>query len=277
MKLFRNLILGAAFGAAATLVPIATPAKAAEPSAAFSTVLTGDLGFSHGGIWGDFLVFNAWSATPLLAYTANTVIKHSGAIWVALTAPGAADEPGVAAVWEKITDQTAASGTGASITAGTADPTGGSDGDAYFQIDASSVVQSLWRNASGTWAEYTLPTGTGSGVSLSDDSPENVAAAGNSGTSGTPPGPITSHDAFSTATPANLGVTAVAGIGAFASRSDHVHRGLSDTDPADVGTSAAGTRPFASRDDHVHGGGGDANYRGNWVSSWSLRARRRSA
>ena len=93
MKLFRNLILGAAFGAAATLVPIATPAKAAEPSAAFSTVLTGDLGFSHGGIWGDFLVFNDWSATPLLAYTANTVIKHSSAIWVALTAPGAADEP----------------------------------------------------------------------------------------------------------------------------------------------------------------------------------------
>ena len=55
--------------------------------------------------------------------------------------------------------------------------------------------------------------------------------------------------------------------GAFASRNDHIHRGLSDTDPADIGTTAPGTRPFASRDDHIHGGGGAANYRGNWVST----------
>ena len=156
------------------------------------------------------------------------------------------------------------SGSGASITTGTADPTGGADGDAYVQVDASSVVQSIWRNASGTWTEYTLPAGGGT---LSDASPENVAAAGSSGTSTDGSRSDHVHDAFSTATPANLGVTAVAGIGAFASRSDHVHRGLSDTDPVDIGTSAAGTRPFASRDDHVHGGGGDANYRGNWVST----------
>ena len=175
------------------------------------------------------------------------------------------DEPGVAAVWEKITDQTAAAGTGASITAGTVDPTGGSDGDAYFQVNASNVVGSLWRNASGTWVEYTLPTGAG-GVTLSDASPENVAAAGSSGTSADVSRSDHVHDAFSTATPANLGTTAVAGIGAFASRSDHVHRGLSDTNPADVGTTASGTRTFASRDDHVHGGLSQT-YRGEWSAT----------
>ena len=50
-------------------------------------------------------------------------------------------------------------GSGASITSGTADPTGGSAGDAYLQVDASNVLQSVWRNVSGTWTEYALPSG----------------------------------------------------------------------------------------------------------------------
>ena len=41
-------------------------------------------------------------------------------------------------------------GGGATVSAGTVDPTGGADGDAYIQVDAvPSVVQSLWRNDSG--------------------------------------------------------------------------------------------------------------------------------
>ena len=51
------------------------------------------------------------------------------------------------------------SGGGASIDVGTADPTGGSDGDAYIQVDGSDEIQALWTNASGTWEEYTLPAG----------------------------------------------------------------------------------------------------------------------
>ena len=74
---------------------------------------------------------------------------------------------------------------GATVTSGTADPTGGSDGDAYIQVDGSDVVQSLWRNDSGTWAEYTIPAGSGSGPALSDDDPEDVRGTGASeGTSG---------------------------------------------------------------------------------------------
>ena len=168
MKYLRSLLVA--------LVLMSAPAYGAESSGSYSVVLPGDIGFGAGGVGGEFLIFKAWSATPSIPYGANTVVKHSSALWVALTAPAAANEPGVDAVWEKITDQP--TGSGASITAGTADPTAGNDGDAYFQVDSSSVVQSLWRNASGTWTEYTLPTGSGGGVTLSDASPENVAAAG---------------------------------------------------------------------------------------------------
>ena len=47
-------------------------------------------------------------------------------------------------------------GSGGSASAGTADPTGGSAGDVYLQVDSSDVLQSLWLNELGTWAEYTL-------------------------------------------------------------------------------------------------------------------------
>ena len=56
--------------------------------------------------------------------------------------------------------QTALAGAGA-VTSGTADPTGGNAGDAYLQVDSSNVLQSIWRNVSGTWTEYNLPAGGG--------------------------------------------------------------------------------------------------------------------
>ena len=47
---------------------------------------------------------------------------------------------------------------GAIITSGEADPAGGTDGDAHFQVDASDVLQSIWHNFADTWTEYTLPS-----------------------------------------------------------------------------------------------------------------------
>ena len=251
--------LAALFFLAAVLFPHL--ADAAAPSSANLSPYTGNIRFSSGGMSGQYLYFRDWTST--YNFPIDTILEHSSELWWAETDPIAGDEPGVTSTWVQLSG--GGSGSGASITAGTADPTGGSAGDAYFQVNSSSEVTSLWRNASGTWTEYILPAG--GGVTLSDDSPQNVAAAGSSGTAGDASRSDHIHDAFSTATPSNLGVTATAGIGAFASRNDHVHRGLSDTDPVDIGTAAAGTRPFASRDDHVHGGGGAANYRGNWVST----------
>ena len=64
-----------------------------------------------------------------------------------------------------------ASGGGATITSGTADPTGGDAGDAYLQVDASSVVQSIWLNVMSTWTEYTIPSG---GTSTDDQTAAEV-------------------------------------------------------------------------------------------------------
>ena len=101
-----------------------------------AVVLPGDIAFGAGGVDGQFLIFSDWSATPTVAYTENTIVKHSSAIWVALTTPGAADEPGVAAVWEKITDQTG-SGGGAGLSDDTPERTGEGDEDEGTGTDAS--------------------------------------------------------------------------------------------------------------------------------------------
>ena len=84
-------------------------------------------------------------------------------------------------------------GGGSSITSGQAAPSGGSSGDAYIQINPSSVITAIWENVSGTWTEYTLPAG-GSGADLSDDTPEEVT-----------------------------GTVSSAGTSTEASRSDHEH------------------------------------------------------
>ena len=57
------------------------------------------------------------------------------------------------------TEWAVCTGSGAAITSGTTDPSGGSDGDAYVEVDTSSVIQSIWLRASGAWTEYTLPAG----------------------------------------------------------------------------------------------------------------------
>ena len=74
---------------------------------------------------------------------------------------------------------------GATITSGQADPSGGVDGDAYIQVDGSSVIQSLWRNNSGTWEEFTIPAGGTGSTTLSDADPETVGPRGWRGSSGT--------------------------------------------------------------------------------------------
>ena len=84
----------------------ATGVSAREPASSNALNLPGNLIFGAGGLSGRFLVFDDWVSTR--NYTLNDVIKHSGALWVALADPGAGDEPGVDADWEKITDQVAA-------------------------------------------------------------------------------------------------------------------------------------------------------------------------
>ena len=70
---------------------------------------------------------------------------------------------------------------GATVTSGTADPTGGANGNAYLQVNASNVLQSVWLRISGVWTEYTLPaSGTADGTVLNG----NGAPAGNSGKNG---------------------------------------------------------------------------------------------
>ena len=158
-------------------------------------------------------------------------------------------------------------GGGAAITSGTADPSGGAAGDAYIQVDASSVIQSLWRNIAGTWTEFTIPTG--GGFTLRTGSAAPGTALGESGdwylrtsngqfyekVSTTWHGRYTSVG-LSDADPEPTG-TASAGTATAAARADHVHAGLalSDDAPEDVGTAAAGTSTDAARSDHVHGGG----------------------
>ena len=61
-------------------------------------------------------------------------------------------------------------GSGAAITVGTADPTGGAVGDAYIKRNATDVIVSIWLNLAGGWAEYTLPAG-GTGGTITTESP----------------------------------------------------------------------------------------------------------
>ena len=75
-----------------------------------------------------------------------------------------AQNPAFSRPWVQITGQSG--GSGSSITSGTADPTGGADGDAYVQVDGSDEVQSIWRNISGTWTEFTIPLGQVVGAGL---------------------------------------------------------------------------------------------------------------
>ena len=84
--------------------------------------------------------------------------------------PAASDEPGVASLWEKITDQTGGGG-GFSFTQGNADPSGGSAGDWYLQHDGAGETEAIWFNIAGTWTEYEIPT---AGTSTDDQNAGEV-------------------------------------------------------------------------------------------------------
>ena len=58
-------------------------------------------------------------------------------------------------------------GSGAAITEGTADPSGGAAGDAYIQRNTSNVIVSIWLNIADSWTEYTLPQGGAGTISTS--------------------------------------------------------------------------------------------------------------
>ena len=142
---------------------------------------------------------------------------------------------------------------GATITAGTADPTGGTAGDAYVQATAAGVVQSIWRNDAGTWTEYTIPAGSGT---LSDDDPENVggAAAAGTGTEAARDDHVHALN-FETNTPTTLALTGSPGTSEHAARADHAHSGpiVSNHVPEDVAdTAAPGDNTTSARSDHVH-------------------------
>ena len=145
---------------AALLFLLAVPvAWANDPATTNAVTLPGNLVFSRGGMSGRFLYFEDWVSSR--NYQTDSVVKHGGELWWAEADPDAGDEPGSDADWTKITGQSTGGGSGASITSGTANPSGGSSGDAYVQVDNSNVIQSIWLNASGTWSEYTIPTGSG--------------------------------------------------------------------------------------------------------------------
>ena len=111
------------------------------PAGFNAAVLQGDLRFGQGGITVDDL-----SGVFLRSITDNGNNTYD----IAMQGTDGTDTT---------VTITATGGSGASITSGTADPTGGAAGDAYLQVDASDVIQSIWRNISGTWTEYTLPAG----------------------------------------------------------------------------------------------------------------------
>ena len=201
------------------LMPLATPATHAAVSSGTTWIAApGDLAFNLGGVKGRWLIFEDWETSR--NYTLNTVLKHSGALWVALADPAAGNEPGVHAAWEKITDQTGTGG-GLSLTAGTANPTGGSDGDAYLQVDTSvpAEIQAIWRNVSNTWTPYALPVGAdgadgATGPAGADGAAGPAGAAGQDGAGTT----------LSNATPQTvIGSGGDDGSSSDASKGDHQH------------------------------------------------------
>ena len=135
----------------------------ATPASSTAAILPGNLLFSAGGVKiSDLIGTFVKSATPNGGTLTLTVQLADGSEdTVTFTPPSG-------------------TGTGSSVTAGIADPTGGASGDSYIQIDALNVVQSLWWNNSGTWTEYMLPEGGSDGTVLNG----NGAPAGNSGKDG---------------------------------------------------------------------------------------------
>ena len=155
-------------------------------------------------------------------------------------------------------------GGGGSFSAGTADPTGGAAGDAYLQVDASDVLQSVWLNESGTWAEYTLPAG-GTGVTLSDTAPRSVSTGANTAGTATDASRRDHHHQVPAATTTQAGISehataAETRVGTSTTRVPSVsaltagldNRASDDTPLVAASTATAGSSTDFSRKDHVH-------------------------
>ena len=133
----------------------------------------GDLVFGTrtGALSARFLAFEDWDSdgdgNADRLWHIDSLVEHNGEIWWAETEPAEDAEPGVAAAWVQISG----TGAGSTWTRGVPDPTGGTAGDGYVQVDASGVVQSVWLNIAGTWTESTIPT---AGTSTDDQTAAEV-------------------------------------------------------------------------------------------------------
>ena len=165
---------------------------------------------------------------------------------------------------EQTTQLTTSSG-GGSFSAGTADPSGGAAGDAYLQVNASDVLQSVWLNESGTWAEYTLAQ---AGITLSDTAPRSVSTGANDAGTATDasrrdhhhqvPGANTtqagiSEHATAAETRTGTSTTRVVTVSSLTAGLDD--RASDDAPLAPVSQAAAGSSTDFSRKDHAHPAG----------------------
>ena len=228
----------------------------AIPSTTNALVLPGNLRFSAGGL----------PVGDLTGAVLKTIVDNGNDTYniTFQDADGAAGTVTVSAT---------GGGAGASITSGTADPTGGSGGDAYLQVDASSVLQSIWRNVSGTWTEYTLPAG-GGGVALSDDAPRSVSTGANAAGTATDASRRDHHHQVPAATTTQAGIseratdaetrtgTSTSRVITPANLTAGMDNRASDVAPAaPTSVASSGTSTDFSRGDHAHiqEGGGTAD------------------
>ena len=105
-----------------------------------AAILSGDLRFSAGGVRVGDLIGAFVRTASVSSNTLTLEVQNADGTFEDVTFTPAGGGGG-----------------GSSITSGTADPSGGSSGDAYIQINTSSVITAIWENVSGTWTEYTLP------------------------------------------------------------------------------------------------------------------------
>ena len=175
---------------------------------------------------------------------------------------------------EQTTQLSTASG-GGSFSAGTADPAGGAAGDAYLQVSASAVLQSVWLNESGTWTEYALPP---AGGALSDTVPESVTAAANNAGTSAEAARQDHHHRVATASTTEAGIseratdaetrtgTSTSRVVTPANLTAGLDNRASDDNPLPpASTAAAGSSTDFSRSDHVHEE--EDLYRGAWSSA----------
>ena len=216
----------------------------ATPSNINLTPLPGNLRFSDGGLAVDYLtgVFvKSVSPTGLVTFQSATGTETTAQL---------------------------ATGSGATVTSGTADPTGGATGDVYLQVNGTNVLQSIWRNIAGTWTEYTVPAG----VALSDTAPRSVTTGANAAGTADEAARRDHHHQVVAATTTQAGITEYAtdnealspsiSVRAMTPASTHHMvdaRATDDAPLAPATTAVAGSSTDFSRSDHVHPEGTGTN------------------